>query len=213
MEQSRRGCGRPAERREIGQGVRDRGSKPRKHTAQSPVLGDCRLVAPLGVQHHWQHVNLGKCSSSIENHETDGIREPNRQTGVDKVGKWRNERQVLPPYPRRVACRCVCPLSSVLRQSTEVSWLLFSRPNHPSVRGLARVGQTSHSQQIRDLISEDIWRRAERATLPSATAFYQWAPTEMHVPDLKRRIVSAWLCQEPTFPNERVSTSRAILCW
>ena len=30
------------------------------------------------------------------NHETDYVGEPKRQAGVDKVGNWRNEGQVLP---------------------------------------------------------------------------------------------------------------------
>lgn len=60
------------------------------------------------------------------------VREPNRQAGVDKVGKMRGTKgQVLPPYPKQmrvracclsvVWCAGVCPLSSLATSADEVS--------------------------------------------------------------------------------------------
>jgi hypothetical protein len=61
------------------------------------------------------------------NHETDYVGEPKRQAGVDKVGNWRNEGQVLPLCRLRrglavgAGARCLSDSTGrfVLRQSAE----------------------------------------------------------------------------------------------
>lgn len=71
------------------------------------------------------------------NHETDYVGEPKRQAGVDKVGNWRNEGQVLPlcrlrrglaSGRARVACRI--PLGDFCCDRAPSDLVLSAGPDH-----------------------------------------------------------------------------------
>jgi hypothetical protein len=103
--------------------ARPRGARRDEFFAGSfpaPPISSQRSVL---AQSRWHRAGQPK---HRENHETDYVGGSKRQAGVDRVGNWRNERQVLPLYRlRRGGLAGACCLSDstgrfVLRRSAEL---------------------------------------------------------------------------------------------